>query len=72
MLEPVVAASVAWFWLGERMEPTQIAGGAAVVGGVLLLQIESQMRRREGETERGRDGETRGQGDKGTRGQRNL
>jgi drug/metabolite transporter (DMT)-like permease len=47
MLEPVVAASVAWLWLGERMEPAQIAGGAAVVGGVLLLQIESQMRRRE-------------------------
>jgi drug/metabolite transporter, DME family len=44
MLEPVVAASVAWPWLGERMEPAQIAGGAAVVGGVLLLQIESQMR----------------------------
>jgi hypothetical protein len=26
------------------MEPMQIAGSAAVVGGVLLLQIESQMR----------------------------
>jgi drug/metabolite transporter (DMT)-like permease len=53
MLEPVIAASVAWLWLGERMQPMQIAGGAAVVGGVLLLQIESQMR----STERRRDGE---------------
>ncbi len=57
MLEPVVAASVAWLWLGEKMEPMQIAGGAAVVGGVLLLQIESQMRRRNGGMERLRDGE---------------
>jgi len=59
MLEPVVAASVAWLWLGEKMEPMQIGGGAAVVGGVLLLQIESLMRatgrRRDGETERRRD-----------------
>jgi drug/metabolite transporter (DMT)-like permease len=46
-LELVVAASVAWLWLGEEMEPMQIAGGAAVVGGVLLLQIESQMRAKE-------------------------
>jgi drug/metabolite transporter (DMT)-like permease len=62
MLEPVVAASIAWVWLGEEMEPMQIAGGAAVIGGILLLQIESLMRRTEGrkdgETERRRDGET--------------
>jgi drug/metabolite transporter (DMT)-like permease len=58
MLEPVVAASVAWLWLGEKMELMQIAGGAAVVGGVLLLQVESLIRQREGETERQRDQET--------------
>jgi drug/metabolite transporter (DMT)-like permease len=46
MLEPVVAASVAWVWLDEKLEPMQIAGGAAVVGGVLLLQIESLIRAR--------------------------
>jgi len=46
MLEPVVAASVAWAWLGEEMEPTQIAGGAAVLGGILLLQIENLMQTR--------------------------
>jgi drug/metabolite transporter (DMT)-like permease len=41
MLEPVVASSIAWVWLGERMTPWQIAGGAAVLGGVLLLQLEN-------------------------------
>jgi drug/metabolite transporter (DMT)-like permease len=46
MLEPVVATSAAWLWLDEKMEPMQIAGGAAVVGGVLLLQLESLMRGR--------------------------
>jgi drug/metabolite transporter (DMT)-like permease len=49
-LEPVVAASVAWLWLDEKMGLIQIAGGAAVVVGVLLLQVESQMRRRDRET----------------------
>jgi drug/metabolite transporter (DMT)-like permease len=58
MLEPVVATSVAWLWLGEKMEPMQIAGGAAVVGGVLLLQIEGHMRRRAGERESKRERET--------------
>jgi drug/metabolite transporter (DMT)-like permease len=43
MLEPVVATTLAWLWLGEQMQPMQIAGGAAVLGGVLLLQIESAM-----------------------------
>ncbi|MGH9767293.1 MAG: DMT family transporter [Blastocatellia bacterium] len=52
MLEPVVAASVAWVWLGEEIEPMQIAGGAAVIGGVLLLQIESLMRQRSRRIER--------------------
>jgi drug/metabolite transporter (DMT)-like permease len=61
MLEPVVAASVAWSWLGERMEPVQIAGGAAVVGGVLLLQIESRMRATK--RRRGREGENGRAGD---------
>ncbi len=44
MLEPVVAASIAWVWLGEEMEPMQVAGGAAVIGGILLLQIETMAR----------------------------
>ncbi len=41
MLEPVVAAIVAWIWLGEKMEPLQVIGGAAVLAGILLLQIEN-------------------------------
>jgi drug/metabolite transporter (DMT)-like permease len=40
-LEPVIAASAAWLWLSEKMGPIQIAGGVAVIGGILLLQIES-------------------------------
>jgi len=72
MLEPVVASSAAWMWLGEEMELMQIAGGAAVLGGILLLQIESLMRttesRRDGGTEGRRDGGTEGLRDGGTEG----
>ncbi|MGE0101183.1 MAG: DMT family transporter [Blastocatellales bacterium] len=46
MLEPVVAAFVAWLWLGEKMSGIQIAGGAAVLGGVMLLQMERMLRAR--------------------------
>lgn len=45
-VEPVVAASVAWLWLGERLSGIQILGGAAVLAGVLLLQGEAILRRR--------------------------
>jgi drug/metabolite transporter (DMT)-like permease len=41
MLEPVVAAAIAWMWLDEKMPPLQIIGGAAVIVGILLLQIEN-------------------------------
>jgi drug/metabolite transporter (DMT)-like permease len=41
MLEPVVATVVAWLWLKEEMEPLQVLGGVAVVGGILLLQFEN-------------------------------
>lgn len=40
MLEPVVAAFIAWLWLGERMSAFQLAGGAAVLSGVIMLQME--------------------------------
>lgn len=46
MLEPVTAAAVAWGWLGEHLTPLQTLGGAAVLGGVLLLQVESLLRAR--------------------------
>ncbi len=41
MLEPVVATVVAWLWLNEKLEPLQILGGGAVLGGILLLQLEN-------------------------------
>ncbi|MFS8585588.1 MAG: EamA family transporter [Acidimicrobiia bacterium] len=39
MLEPVVAAGVAWAWLGQSLSPLQLAGGAVVLAGVALAQV---------------------------------
>lgn len=41
ILEPVVASSVAWLWLGQALWPLQILGGVAVLAGVVLLQMEA-------------------------------
>jgi drug/metabolite transporter (DMT)-like permease len=38
MLEPVVAIVVAWAWLGESLEPVQLAGAALTLGGIGLAQ----------------------------------
>ena len=38
MLEPVLAAGVAWFWLGEELAAVQIIGGLIVLIGVILAQ----------------------------------
>lgn len=38
-LEPVLAALVAWTWLGQSLSAWQIAGGALVVGAVIGLQL---------------------------------
>lgn len=38
MLEPVLAALVAYAWLGEELGGLQVAGGALVLGGVVLAQ----------------------------------
>ena len=38
-LEPVVAAIVAWAWLGQHLSALQVAGGALVVGAVVSLQL---------------------------------
>jgi len=38
MLEPVAAALVAWAWLGETLEPTQLVGGGIVLAGIVLAQ----------------------------------
>jgi drug/metabolite transporter (DMT)-like permease len=37
-LEPVVATVVAWLWLRESFGAAQLAGGAVVLGGILLAQ----------------------------------
>jgi drug/metabolite transporter, DME family len=38
-LEPVLAAIVAWVWLGQELSAMQIGGGLLVIGAVALLQI---------------------------------
>jgi drug/metabolite transporter (DMT)-like permease len=38
MLEPVLAAVVAFAWLGEELAPLQLAGGGIVLAGILLAQ----------------------------------
>jgi drug/metabolite transporter (DMT)-like permease len=38
MSEPVLAATVAWLWLGQALGPIQVAGGAFVLLGVALVQ----------------------------------
>jgi drug/metabolite transporter (DMT)-like permease len=38
MLEPVVATVVAWAWLGESLDPVQLAGAGIVLAGVALAQ----------------------------------
>jgi len=39
MIEPVVAAAVAWVWLEQVLGATQLAGGALVLVGVGLVQL---------------------------------
>jgi len=39
--EPVIAAVLAWVFLGQTLAPVQMAGGLAVLAGVLLLQREN-------------------------------
>jgi drug/metabolite transporter (DMT)-like permease len=38
MLEPVLAALVAYAWLGETLTAMQLAGGVVVLAGVVLAQ----------------------------------
>jgi drug/metabolite transporter (DMT)-like permease len=38
MLEPVLAAAVAWAWLGEALSTVQLAGGFVVLAGIVLAQ----------------------------------
>jgi DME family drug/metabolite transporter len=38
-LEPLLAALVAWIWLGQALSAMQIAGGVLVIGAVTMLQV---------------------------------
>ena len=38
-LEPVLAGLLAFFFLGEKLTPPQLAGGALILGGVILIQL---------------------------------
>jgi DME family drug/metabolite transporter len=38
-LEPVIAAVLAWLWLGQSLNFSQILGGILVIGAIALLQI---------------------------------
>jgi DME family drug/metabolite transporter len=38
-LEPVLAAIVAWVWLGQELSVMQVGGGLLVIGAVALLQL---------------------------------
>jgi DME family drug/metabolite transporter len=38
-LEPVIAAVVAWAWLGQHLSGLQVVGGALVVAAVVSLQL---------------------------------
>lgn len=39
MIEPVIAAAVAWVWLEEVLSPIQLVGGLLVLVGVGLVQV---------------------------------
>ena len=38
MLEPVLGALVAYFWLGETLAAQQLVGGAIVLAAIFLAQ----------------------------------
>lgn len=38
LVQPVAAAFFGWLWLGEGLQPLQIAGGIVVLGGILLAR----------------------------------
>lgn len=41
-LTPLITATLAWFFLGERLEPVQIAGTVTVILGIVLVEWGSQ------------------------------
>jgi drug/metabolite transporter (DMT)-like permease len=57
MLEPVLAAIVAWIWLGEELAAVQIVGGLIVLIGVVLAQTSRGEDRAEARDEPGKTAE---------------
>lgn len=49
LLQPVVAAILAWALLGETLSAWQLAGGALVLGGIAAARIAEQRRTRNGQ-----------------------
>ncbi len=43
-LEPVLAALVAWIWLGQHLSVMQLTGGVLAIGAVVSLQLGSRER----------------------------
>lgn len=41
-LEPITAAAISYVFLGESLEPSQLAGGVLVIGSVLMLQLKQE------------------------------
>ena len=48
LIQPVVAALLGWWWLGEALGVWQTVGGAIALSGVVLSQLVSARRRPEG------------------------
>jgi drug/metabolite transporter (DMT)-like permease len=42
MSEPVIAAVIAWVWLGESLDAMQLIGAVLVLAGVALVQTVGQ------------------------------
>jgi drug/metabolite transporter (DMT)-like permease len=53
MLEPVLAAAVAYAWLGEELTGQQIAGSLLVLGGIFLAQTAREVEPTGAEAESG-------------------
>ncbi|HYM63888.1 MAG TPA: DMT family transporter [Gaiellaceae bacterium] len=53
MLEPVLAAAVAYAWLGEELTGQQIAGSLLVLGGIILAQTAREVQATGAEAESG-------------------
>lgn len=44
-MQPLFAALIGWAWLGDRMGAVQLFGGAAIVGGVIVTNLDRGRRK---------------------------